>query len=54
VGVQVDGRVEALAQRPDQRARGGRAQQARHVLDREHVDPGCHECFGEAQVRSSV
>ena len=50
VRVQVHRNVELAAQPRHERARGGRAQQARHVLDREHVHTGFDELLGEAQV----
>ena len=50
VGVQVHRQVEALAQRGDEGARGRGAQQARHVLDREHVRAGVDDALGEAEV----
>ena len=37
VGVQVHRQVEALSQRSDQRPGSLRAQQPRHIFDREHV-----------------
>src|SRR5690606_29252740 len=50
VGVQVDGQVEALAEGGDQRPGGGRAQQARHVLDAQDVDARLDELLREPQV----
>ena len=47
VGVQVHGQVEPLAQRGDQRARGGGAEQPGHVLDRQHVRAGVDDPLGQ-------
>ena len=50
VGVQVHRQVELRAQRGHQRPGGGRAQQAGHVLDRQHVRPGRDDPLGQAEV----
>ncbi len=50
VGVQVHRQVEALAQRGDQQLRCGRAQQSRHVLDRQDVGPGVDDLLRQLQV----
>ena len=50
MGVQVHRQVEALAQRGDEGVRGRHPQQARHVLDRQHVRAGLDDLVGQAQV----
>jgi len=50
VGVQVHRQVEPVAQRTHQHGRRGRAQQPRHVLDRQDVRPGLDELLGQPQV----
>src|SRR5690606_18076271 len=45
-----DRQVEALAQRGDQLLRGGRTQQACHVLDRDDVGAGVDDLLGQVQV----
>ena len=50
MGVQVHGLVEAFAQRQDELFGCLRAQQPRHVLDRDDVGTRLHHVFCEAQV----
>ena len=51
VGVQVHGQRRSARAAPSTSVlRGGRAQQARHVLDREHVHAGRDQLLGQAQV----
>ena len=50
VGVHVHRQVEPAAQCPDQRGGGLRAQQTRHVLDRQHMRAGVDDLLGEFEV----
>ena len=50
VGVHVHRQVEPAAQRADQHGGGLRAQQSRHVLDRQHVRTGIDDLLGQLEV----
>ena len=50
MGVEVHRLVETLAQRTDESPCRLGAQEAGHVLDAQHVDPGGHQLFGDLEV----
>jgi hypothetical protein len=50
VSMQVYREVELSFERGDQLARGGGAQQARHILYAENVRAGFHQLLGHTQI----